>query len=254
MFFDGTLNNRVNIEEREGDTPIYKENKTIDANSYDNGRTNIAIMEPHVEETADKYDFFHKAYIGGQGAISLKKDSKVGYGAGGGISGVADRAEEGVKKAVQLISKEIDRSKFYIEKLTLDVFGFSRGAATARYAIHLLLTGDTENYRYPIIQRLRDRGYECSQSVAEVCFAGLYDTVLSYYGSQYLPFTSNVLEQKSVARAQKALHLAAAEEHRRDFPLHNIKSAGEKGEEYFLPGVHSDVGGSYNLANEKEGN
>lgn len=47
--------------------------------------------------------------------------------------------------------------------------------------------------------------------------------------------------------------IAAADEHRRDFPLHNIHSAkANGGEEYFLPGAHSDVGGSYNQANEKE--
>lgn len=61
-----------------------------------------------------------------------------------------------------------------------------------------------------------------------------------------------MLQQKAVARAKKALHLAAADEHHKDSPGHNIKSAKAKGgKEYYLPGVHSDVGGSYNQANEK---
>ena len=33
---------------------------------------------------------------------------------------------------------------------------------------------------------LRRNGLEISDAAVEVCFAGLYDTVLSYYGSQYL--------------------------------------------------------------------
>ena len=40
-------------------------------------------------------------------------------------------------------------------------------------------------------------------------------------------------------------HLASADEHRVHFSLHNINSAKAKGEQYFLPGVHSDIGGGY---------
>lgn len=55
LFFDGTLNNRMNIAEREKaelgqESESYQDFKTDDANSYDNGRTNIAIMEPHVSD------------------------------------------------------------------------------------------------------------------------------------------------------------------------------------------------------------
>lgn len=266
LFYDGTLNNRINIKEREGDTDTYQENRDQDGpNSYDNGRTNIAIMEPHAEETADGYDVFIKQYVAGHGALTLKKDSLRGYALGIGESGVANRAIEGIEKAGKLIFKntEIDSNENYIQKLTIDVFGFSRGAATARYAIHLLFNGrlsgvdeDTGEVIYecePIHSYLIGKGYDIKKEAVEVCFAGLYDTVLSYIGSQYFKFSSNILEQKAVARAKKTLHLAAADEHRKDFPLHNIKSAKcNGGEEYFLPGVHSDIGGSYNLANEKD--
>ena len=270
LFFDGTLNNRDNIEEREKNSDIYKKNKTKDGvNSYDNGRTNIAIMEPHVSEKtgdyAGNYDFVYKAYIAGQGGLSGEADSVCGYALAIGKSGVPNRAEEGIHKAVGFILADTDNInplKHYIEKLTIDVFGFSRGAATARYAIHVLFNGrisriddETGEVYYewkPLFQRLNDFRYDINAADVEVCFAGLYDTVLSYMGSQKLPWSSNVLQQKAVARAKKVLHLAAADEHRNDFPLHNIDSAVKKGvgEEYYLPGVHSDVGGSYNTANE----
>ena len=230
IFFDGTLNNRENIEEREKNSDSYKKNKTKDGvNSYDNGRTNIAIMEPHVStkktDYAGNYDFVYKAYIAGQGALSGEADSFCGYALAIGKSGVPNRAEEGINKAVGFIladTNNIDPRRHYIEKLTIDVFGFSRGAATARYAIHVLFNGrisriDDENgevyYEWkPLFQRLNNFMYDINEGDVEVCFAGLYDTVLSYIGSQKLPWSSNVLQQKAVARAKKVLHLAAADE------------------------------------------
>lgn len=41
------------------------------------------------------------------------------------------------------------------------------------------------------------------------------------------------------------VQLAAAEEHRKKFSLTTIDSAGYKGQQIFLPGVHSDIGGGY---------
>jgi hypothetical protein len=264
LFYDGTLNNRMNIEEREKNSQIYKDNKTKDANSYDNGRTNIAIMEPHVEETADGYDFFFKKYIAGQGALTHESDSFWGYALAIGKSGVPGRAEEGIREAVNFIFNQkdnINTDEHYIQKLTIDVFGFSRGAATARYAIHVIkhgrissvddVTGEVTYEWRPLLERINDF-YIILDNAVEVKFAGLYDTVLSYFGSQKVSWTTNALQQMAVARANKTLHLAAADEHRSDFPLHKILSAVNQGvgEEYYLPGVHSDVGGSYNTASE----
>jgi hypothetical protein len=270
LFYDGTLNNRMNIEEREKNSQIYKDNKTKDANSYDNGRTNIAIMEPHVskkkEDYAGDYDFVFKHYIAGQGALTHEKDSLWGYALAIGKSGVPWRAEEGIRRAVNFIfnqNKSIKTDEHYIQKLTIDVFGFSRGAATARYAIHVIhhgkvagvddVTGEVSYEWRPLLERINDF-YIILDNAVEVKFAGLYDTVLSYFGSQKVSWTTNALQQMAVARAKKALHLAAADEHRSDFPLHKILSAVNQGvgEEYYLPGVHSDVGGSYNTASEEE--
>ena len=269
LFYDGTLNNRVNIAEREKaklnkliKSPYYSHKTDDGNNSYDNGRTNIAIMEPHLRKKSKGYDIVLKAYIEGQGTFDLKGDSTLGYAMGGGDSGVASRAVTGIDRGLNLISNDFDSKRNCIKKLTIDVFGFSRGAATARYAIHLLLKGSTkwdseysdgyEQIVSPILELIANRGIEIYESAVEICFAGLYDTVLSVYLSQYLKFkwVGNKLEQNAVKHAKKTLHLAAADEHRQDFPLHNIKSAGSKGEEYFLPGVHSDVGGSYNAASE----
>jgi len=269
LFYDGTLNNRVNISEREKAklkqlivSPYYSHKTDDGNNSYDNGRTNIAIMEPHLRKKSDGYDIALKEYIEGQGTFDLKGDSMIGYSMGGMASGVTSRAIQGIDRGISLIAGDIDSTEQCIKKLTIDVFGFSRGSATARYAIHLLLKGSTkwdddygdgyDQVTSPILESIANQGIEIQEKAVEICFAGLYDTVLSVYLSQYLKFkwVGNKLEQNAVKHAKKTLHLAAADEHRQDFPLHNIKSAGSKGEEYYLPGVHSDVGGSYNTASE----
>lgn len=272
LFFDGTLNNRTNIEEREKAelgmaSEPYKDEGDGGSNSYDNGRTNIAIMEPLVPITKDKkgYDYSFKVYIEGQGTFNRKGDSGVGYAMGAAGSGVSRRAKQGIREALKELMKFLDNyppEKYAIEKIDVDVFGFSRGAATARHSI-FLMTDDlySKKMRIPLYQRLIWAGYgEITAKNIEIKFAGLYDTVVSVNGSQYNFWSDNKLNQRAVALASKSIHLAAAEEHRLDFPLHTIKSAKDNGngKEYYLPGVHSDVGGSYNLANaallEKQGN
>jgi len=248
LFFDGTLNNRSNISAREKESDDYLWHHDSDGgDSYDNGRTNIAIMQSHVGTDCSDYDFFSSGYIEGQGTFNLKGDSLWGYALAIGDSGVVGRAKTAVSRLVTLITRfdNFDKKSNNIEKLTIDVYGFSRGAATARYAIYLML----KDKKRPVFKRLKDLGYKIEESAVEIGFAGLYDTVLSYMASQKFKSSNNKLEQTAVKYAKKSLHLAAAEEHRKDFPLHNIKGA-PGGEEYFLPGVHSDVGGSYNKANE----
>lgn len=269
LFFDGTLNNRSNIAEREqfelgSTTKTYKTEGDGGNNSYDNGRTNVSIMEPHIEKDQGDYDFCFKVYIEGQGTFNTgdekergfldgkKGDTTLGYAGGSGASGVAKRAKKGYQKAMAKLYAFLadkDPDEWEIEKVDIDVFGFSRGAATARYAIALLL----EEEDRPLKDHLESKRYSpLTKETVEVKFAGLYDTVVSVNGSQYSYWSDNKLKQQSVKLAKKTLHLAAAEEHRQDFPLHHIKSAkdADRGKEYFLPGVHADVGGSYNLANE----
>lgn len=271
LFFDGTNNNRNNIAAREKQeidiapkTP--EDKKELEAykehgdgqSSYDNGLTNIAIMEPLVMPNQDGYHHYFKIYIEGQGTNNLQSDDDL-LGKGLGIfgSGVASRAEKGVREAVLALQEFLEKKppeKYEIEKIDVDVFGFSRGAAAARHSISLMLewlAPDTILPNRPLHNRIRVHGYDVEKKMVEVKFAGIYDTVVSVNASQLSDDAANKLNQRAVALAAKSVHLCAAEEHRLDFPLHTIKSALSKGKgkEYYLPGVHSDVGGSYNLAN-----
>jgi len=282
LLCDGTNNNKNNIAEREkfeknekAESASHKEFGGV-GSSYDNGRTNIASMEPHVEsgEGIGGYSFVAKVYIQGQGTFNFKSDSNLfGKGMGALSSGVYQRAREGINDALALLqAKFLDKKKpelFFIKQIDIDVFGFSRGAATARHAIHVATTEETivvtdpTGYgaqtvvtNQPLFDRLRLRGYsEMRKDNVKIIFAGLYDTVVSVNASQLMPawIANNTRSQQAVAKAKFALHLAAADEHRKDFPLHRITSATKvgTGAEYFLPGVHSDIGGSYNLANDQ---
>ena len=268
LFFDGTLNNRTNLEQREKhetgqSSASYKEEGDGGQNSYDNGRTNIALLEPSAPNEENQkgktgYDYVFKLYVEGQGTFNNEGDSFFGYSMGAGASGVASRAKQGINRAFEKIEVFLEKyayapEEYFLEKIDVDVFGFSRGAATARHSIYLLSDKGWE-YTVPLHARLRYLGYEeITEKNVEVVFAGVYDTVISVNASQYNWWADNKLNQRAIALAKKSVHLAAADEHRQDFPLHTIKSAKDKGtgKELYLPGVHSDVGGSYNLANEQ---
>ena len=281
LLCDGTANNKTNIAEREkyevgvtSNSLAYQKYGGDGDNSYDNGRTNVAIMEPHVEggEKRNGYEMVVKVYVEGQGTQQLKKDDKQGLALGSGLTGVYSRAREGINLALGKLQREFLKNNapedYFIKQVDIDVFGFSRGAATARHAIHTILTEETmtisdpDGYgaetivvTHPLFQRLRLLGYtETRADQIKIKFAGLYDTVVSVNGSQLAPawMANNTRDQRAVAKAEFALHLAAVDEHREDFPLHTIASSikAGKGAEYYLPGVHSDVGGSYNQAND----
>jgi hypothetical protein len=100
-----------------------------------------------------------------------------------------------------------------------------------------------------LAKRLTAAGKPPGQVVCK--FVGLFDTVASYGLVVHSNDTSE-LKLDAVRHAAKVVQLAAAEEHRENFRLTNIASAGGKGEEYFLPGVHSDVGGGYNMTETED--
>jgi uncharacterized protein (DUF2235 family) len=85
-------------------------------------------------------------------------------------------------------------------------------------------------------------------------FVGLYDTVAAYgmehrgtkiLGISVVDNDTKQLNLDAIAKARYVFHLASEDEYRDNFDLTNIKSAGIRGFELMLPGVHSDIGGSY---------
>jgi hypothetical protein len=87
-------------------------------------------------------------------------------------------------------------------------------------------------------------------------FAGLYDTVASYglnhRGGFGIDDDTKQLGLDTIGggKVNFVLQLASDDEYRDNFDLTNIDSTGLYGLEFTLPGVHSDIGGSYGEGDE----
>lgn len=101
-------------------------------NSYSNDYTNVARMWKYCDKE-------YRIYVEGMGTEDKQKDSQDGFAFGAGLTGV--RAK--VRKACEIISNKINEEKRkgnnrnkVLTKITIDAFGFSRGAASARNFVH----------------------------------------------------------------------------------------------------------------------
>ncbi|EYS97736.1 hypothetical protein CF68_04170 [Cupriavidus sp. SK-4] len=129
-----------------------------------------------------------------------------------------------------------------VPKVTLSVFGFSRGAVEARA------------FCYWYQDTLQD-GKFLGAIDTEIKFLGLFDSVATVgtSASMNAQFSLWMLSGHSSWAAEiltplpaivkKTVHLMAAHEIRMNFPLTRV--AGNNVEEWLFPGVHSDVGGGY---------
>lgn len=234
LFFDGTLNNRANTTAYASASEAQKK-KWADT-SYANDYSNVSRLEEVLQLPHAGFDHSFKLYIEGIGTFDARGDSTMpGAALGTGDYGVEPKVERGLSRCVQQIRTEIPRDTT-ITQIVLDSFGFSRGAAAARNFIHKALVVSNS-----MAQRLRTVGYTIESVI--VRFVGLFDTVASY-GFRHGNDTAE-LHLDAIRVAEKVIQLAAGEEHRVNFRLTNIASAGGNGIEHYLPGVHSDVGGGY---------
>jgi hypothetical protein len=138
-----------------------------------------------------------------------------------------------------------------VTKIHISIFGFSRGATEARaFAtwLHTLCMADGDGHSLSL------GGFP-----AEFDFIGLFDTVASiglgntlgntwygnFNGHQDWADSEGALR---IPEGVRCLHLVAAHELRRSFPLDSVaigKILPPNCEEVIFPGVHSDIGGGY---------
>ncbi|MFD1601273.1 T6SS phospholipase effector Tle1-like catalytic domain-containing protein [Flavobacterium artemisiae] len=253
VFFDGTQNNRTNTNARlgkEGDkgNKAYNKLSDKDTDSYMNDFSNVARKELHYEK--DQYTT--SLYIEGIGTENFGEDSDnkmdhdgVAFGAGKlGIPAKVKKGCEGLaKNALKLQGKD------EINTLTVDVFGFSRGAAAARNFVYELSKKNSQDVWGSQVLK-----YKVKYKRLQVRFVGLYDTVSSYDPDAIKNpnFDNDVtelhlndlnLEINDLYKAKHIIHFCADDEHRKNFMLTPTRVAG--GKDFYLPGVHSDVGGCY---------
>ncbi|GEN69728.1 MULTISPECIES: phospholipase effector Tle1 domain-containing protein [Chryseobacterium] len=256
VFFDGTQNNRRNSQAA-GNEPGYKptaeekaaykkhSNKSDD--SYTNDLSNVARKEYWYNE--DKSKYISKVYIEGiatedlQGDVDKKTNHKgVAYGAGS--TGVIAKVQKGCQRVAEKINEL--KGRFEINTIILDVFGFSRGAAAARNFVYEVTQTKPRN---GLLGFILDND-KIEYGSLQIRFLGVYDTVSSYDPKAseitvHPDFNNDVGELNlNTLKAKKIIHLCASDEHRENFMLTRVRLA-PGGKDFFLPGVHSDVGGCY---------
>jgi hypothetical protein len=213
VFFDGTFNSRDHV----GMPDI-------------NWHTNVDFLEAiYAEEVPDiaiykgqpRKFIYGKQYVRG---IAVREDGSTDTIAGGarglGDEGVSARVLETIE-AVNAQIRQLAAGKQVCD-IVLDVFGFSRGAAAARF----------------FANQVQAWAVGGEYGGATVRFLGIFDTVSSIYfpgqmvGLSDLPLTTSNLRDTEVC------HIIAADEIRVNFP-----STRAYGTEIYMVGSHSDIGG-----------
>jgi hypothetical protein len=222
--------------------------------SYENDPSNPAILFEHY----DKNESTAKVYVEGIGTETLADENgKVesyesdspfrGPGLGWGETGIKARVKRAVELTVGEIFKKLESRYDVIGTLTIDVFGFSRGAASARHFVHEITKPSGRNLSSTEIpsngllgEMLTAKEVTFDKLVFR--FAGLFDTVAHYGLSQSDDIDQ--LDLNAITRAKHILHITGNDEHRANFHLSRIPKSSNH-IELNLPGVHSDIGGGY---------
>ncbi|WP_188093631.1 phospholipase effector Tle1 domain-containing protein [Marinobacter salinexigens] len=268
LFTDGTLNNVDNIEafrrklmaecvEPAKDDPSRLEEcrdrlAMRMGESYANAPTNVVKLFDLYKEgeatTEAKKTLVVKAYQPGAGTKSGDNDSIIGMATGLGQTGVPAQVAGLFSEAAIRISDIAGRSR--IESLTVDLFGFSRGAAAARHAVNEILRGRGGG----LADALSRSGLAWPAEV-KIRFVGLFDTVAGIVNPQNLDLSPGNDRNSPVElflnpeKVEQAVHLVASDEKRANFSLNSIKSSEDSIADNFreisLPGAHSDIGGGY---------
>jgi Uncharacterized alpha/beta hydrolase domain (DUF2235) len=234
VFFDGTLNNEVNSGLRGSDT------------SYTNARSNVSLLKDLYKSRA-AHDVrnacggfarkYRRLYVEGAGTVAGEGDNTTGAALGLGATGIESRVFKACTDIGDII--RIESPGVEPAEIIMDVFGFSRGAASARYFVNCFRQGFILYNRYFIN---RTRATLPPNRRVRFRFIGIFDTVAAV-GIGTNDDNGPVNVHLSTAQATKIFHLTADNEFRRNFRLNNNQPGG--GERRRLPGAHSDVGGGY---------
>lgn len=266
IFFDGTGNSRENTGAFERKVDECLTAQAAGAISEEACSAEISQLmegsylraETNVAKLSDLYQLFstntptvenHRipVYISGVGTKSGKEDDAWAMGTGAGERGILAKIE----LAVERLSADLsDTLTSQIDELTLDAFGFSRGAATARHFVNEVRDGASG----ALGQAFQKQGIAWPKTVT-IRFLGLFDTVaavVDILGADFSAHNANNGEVRvdlAADAVQKAVHLTARDEWRYNFSLNSLRgpdgSLPDHFDEWMLPGAHSDIGGGY---------
>ncbi len=224
VFFDGTYNDATNaaagIADRlTGGTPM---------GSYDTSITHPAHLSTRYFGPNDDDELacggpnevFRSIYESGAGATAGADDNPNGGGSGLGGTGV-ERARLSAIRRLRAIVQQFSITTSP-DEIIVDVFGFSRGAATARIFCNSLALGVIPN--------------------AKVRFLGLFDTVAALGNPSDQLREAGYNLNLAPHSAETVVQLTAHHEIRENFTLTSVLPG--HGTEIALPGVHGTLGGS----------
>ena len=241
LFFDGTGN------DQDADIPARSTSNIsglLNAHVQDRSRGYYAF---YYDGVGTKFDFEDRyethEYRGRFGKRTVEEigysedGSTLGKGFGKGIS---IRIEKALFEMVGAIRESSLGTK--IQTVHLAVFGFSRGATTARSFLHWLkeYPGITDAGS-SLLFKSAEFKIDCK---IELEFAGLFDTVESV-GMAGTNLDRGTYPQTLPNFVKRCTHLVAAHELRHAFPLTVIGDTTAKLTTIVYPGMHSDVGGGY---------
>jgi hypothetical protein len=189
-------------------------------------------------------------YIEGIGTERGEGDSAYGMGTGQGNTGVVRKTDKAVIAVVAAIkdylAKPSETNVGLVRELQFDIFGFSRGAASARHFANRVFAQDSA-----LIAAIKSGLGEvefAGTPGGKTRFLGIFDTVaaIGSPANGLNPHSADTGEVNIVLRpgvAEKVFHITAQHECRFNFALNSVKPAWP---ELALPGAHSDIGGGYN--------
>lgn len=263
VFFDGTSNNRENIEGRRKNPNLkntYASKKDGSNTSYGNDNSNVDRLEKAYPKNKEKH--YYSIYVEGigtknpdknpDGTLDYYGDFTRGQGYGTGETGLFEKVEKGCFDLVRKLKKENEKN---ISTLYVDVFGFSRGATAARIFVNELYKTknpkDRDSYNLGYLGKaFKELDYKAKPYRIKIRFLGLYDTVSSYGNNVFDDVDADKVPLQ-IPTVGFTVHLTAEDEYRENFPLTNIASAEANSIELTLPGCHSDIGGGYKNREEE---
>jgi hypothetical protein len=275
IFTDGTMNNAANArsfaEQLERDCLIPYENDEISreecewrirlmmGDSYANGLSNVAKLRDLYKEGELESEggttYLRQVYAPGAGTKTRDSDKWYGAATGMGEAGVIQQVNHAFSRLALLIKEDLQGQT--IERLTVDLFGFSRGAAAARHAAHEINQGESG-----LLARILAESGVLWPELVQIRFVGLFDSVAAIVN----PLSGDLLAHNDRNRPVRlyldpgkvgqVVHLTAAHEHRKNFALNSLRnrdgSLPANFREVTLPGVHSDIGGGYDESQRED--
>lgn len=236
IFFDGTWNNDFNARmgmllrefgmDPSETTGSWATSVTHPAHLHGIYRRQTGNDIRDAEGVVEKID---RIYVEGIGTTTAQDDAGYSGATAFGIEGMNSRiyrAASALHAKIMALSPACPP-----EMIELDLFGFSRGAATARVFANLIKGSD-----HPLLQS------------CEIRFMGLFDTVaaLGVAWQEWDDAAYGLNYHVGPDTADMVVHLTAAHEIRENFSLNSIDPTvnGDTRVQIALPGVHGTIGGS----------